>query len=58
MIFEIEEFDDLSKQSLDKLTKLRDIAEDYRLECNTELNRAAERVNQIQLEIIRRRYGV
>lgn len=55
--FEVEQFDDLSKCNLDKLRKLRDIAEDYRQDCVNELNRAAKRVGAISDEIKRRQWS-
>lgn len=54
--FKTETFDDLSQCSLDKLRKLRDIAEDYRQDCTRELNRAAKRVGAIADEINRRQW--
>lgn len=55
--FKVEQFDDLSQCSLDKLRKLRDIAEDYRQDCVNELNRAARRVGAIADEINRRQWS-
>lgn len=55
--FKTETFDDLSKCNLDKLRKLRDIAEDYRQECTRELGKAAKRVGVICDEINRRQWS-
>lgn len=50
----IVDYAELVDQPLDKLTKLLDVAKDYRLDCFKDYTDADDRVKQIQLEISKR----
>ncbi len=50
----VEDVQELTEQPLDKLTKLLDVAKDYRVGCYKEYIEADDRVKQIQIEISKR----